>query len=642
MNPVADPAAAIEAVGKPRPRRPSLLALVALLVSAVLIYAAAHLSEAYGLQRQAELGQHRLELLTSNLRHAIEQYHYLPRLLAQDERVRQLLTAPTQGAAEPLNRYLEFVNTQANTMAIYVMDAGGTTRAASNWRQPDSFVGNNYSFRPYFKDAVRDGEGSFYAIGLASQQPGYYLSQAVMEDGRMLGVIVVKADLHFLEGIWAPLQERVIVMDAHGIAFLSSNRRWKFRALAPLNEGQRRQLSATRQYSGVDIMPLELQPAPSLSGHHQLVSLPTGEADGRRDYLMQALALPELGWRVHLLSDVAPQRSASAISALIATFALLLVWLGGLFARQRRRRIRDNQAARQALQQAHDELEQKVVLRTADLVSLNDQLQREIHERQHAEQVLREAQDELVQAGKLAVLGQMAAGVTHELNQPLAAIRTFSDNAAVLLDRQRVDEARANLVQISQMTQRMAKITGQLKGFARRSDGGRNAVAEVGRAIDNSLALLEARLRKGGVQLEYAPPPELRVHCDGIRLEQVLINLMSNALDAMEGTPAKRLALQVEAGADNISICVEDSGGGIPEAVLGQIFDPFFTTKEAGKGLGLGLAISSSIVSECGGNLRAVNGAQGARFVVELRRAEFTAPEGRAPGLKSLVHVRTE
>jgi two-component system C4-dicarboxylate transport sensor histidine kinase DctB len=292
------------------------------------------------------------------------------------------------------------------------------------------------------------------------------------------------------------------------------------------------------------------------------------------------------------------------------------------YLRQRRRAIYASLAAKEALQQAHDELERKVAERTADLVAANEQLGREVAERQHTEQVLREAQDGLVQAGKLAVLGQMAAGITHELNQPLAALRTLSDNARLLLAKARTDDVRNNLALISQLTDRMAKITGQLKAFARKSPMHLGPVS-VRRALGNVQALLEQRLRTERVAIvEEWSADDLEVLADANRLEQVLVNVVVNALDAMHETSVRRLEVSVRRHAGRVFIAVRDTGAGIAPEVLPRVFEPFVTTKEPGAGLGLGLAISAGIIRDFGGSLSAANRPQGgAEFTIELASA---------------------
>lgn len=288
--------------------------------------------------------------------------------------------------------------------------------------------------------------------------------------------------------------------------------------------------------------------------------------------------------------------------------------------------------------EAQHVLERTVQERTTDLRATNDRLERAIAEHQRTERELREAQAELVQAGKLAALGQLAAGVGHELNQPLAAIRSYAHNGRKLIGLGRVEEAEGNLGKIADLTARMANITNHLKRFARRPDSRLGAV-ELGPVIQGALSLFGNRLREEAVAVELALPDAdsasgtpLRVRAEEVRLEQVLVNLLSNALDAVAGAPVRRILIRAEiveegekSGGEEggaVRIEVRDSGSGIAADPVAQIFDPFFTTKPVGTGLGLGLSISYNIVRDFGGVLSvAESGPDGTAFVLTLTRA---------------------
>jgi len=291
----------------------------------------------------------------------------------------------------------------------------------------------------------------------------------------------------------------------------------------------------------------------------------------------------------------------------------------GLMANERRRHLKDRLAAREALQQAHDELERKVDERTADLSAANIQLQDEITERIRAERTLRAAQDELVQAGKLAVIGQLSTGIAHELNQPLAALRTLSGNGVRFLDRGDLNTVRSNLERIAQLTDRMGLITGQLRTFARKSSGQLQAVP-LCNALDNSLALLEQRLIQANAEVRrYCPLPEPVALCDVNRLEQVLINLIGNALDAMEGQSTPLIELGCESIGQQARLTVRDHGPGLDDTAISHLFEAFFTTKQAGGGLGLGLTISADIIRDFGGTLTGTNHPEGgALFTLDI------------------------
>ena len=581
-------------------------------------------AERIGIERLHDAGTHKLDLYAASLESALGKYEYLPGVVALRTDVVALLRNPMDlDLQHAVNLYLAEVNVQAQSSVLYVLDTRGRTLAASNWNEEASFVGMELGYRPYVRDAVDRGTGRFYGIGTTSGKPGFYYSQAIRDRGQVIGVAAVKVSLDHVENAWSRGGDLALVVDANGVVFLASDPAWKFRTYEPLLPAAAAGIDASRQYAGVQLTPLRIaMESPALNGSRIIAATPD-RSPGR--YLELSHATPEPTWRLMLLTDYAPVdaliRNTIAFTAVALAFILLLFF----FLHQRRRAIKESLAAKEALQQAHDQLERKVAERTADLVATNTQLNREIAERERAERVLRKAQDQLIHAGKMAALGQMSAGITHELNQPLAALRTLSDNARLLLLKNRTDEVQNNLALISQLTERMGKITGQLKTFARKSPLQLSRVS-VRRALGNALALVEQRLRAERIVItQDLPDNDVEVLGDANRLEQVLVNLLVNALDAMQGARARHLHLIVSEGAGRVSIAVRDTGPGIAEDVLPRLFEPFVTTKEPGAGLGLGLAISSGIIGEFGGSLVAANRPEGgAEFTIEFVSAAET------------------
>ena len=270
----------------------------------------------------------------------------------------------------------------------------------------------------------------------------------------------------------------------------------------------------------------------------------------------------------------------------------------------------------------------------------NRRLSGEIEERKRAEESLRQTRDELIQAAKLAMLGQLAAGINHELNQPLAAIRAYAENARIFLARERPASADTNLEQIIELTARMSEISAQLRQFSRKSGETLTAVSPEA-CFDYALRLFQARLREAGVEVIRRWPEEpCWVRADLVRLEQVLVNLIGNALQAMAATAGPRLELSIAVQAERVVMSVADNGPGIPDEHLGQIFEPFFTTKPTGKGLGLGLSISSRIIDDLGGSLSAANCPEGgARFTIRLPRHDTPATAGTTAQQETLPHA---
>ena len=595
----------------------------------------------------------RVDRTTNALKSTLERYESLPYLLAEHPFVQDVLVSPTAPNVERANQYLEDLNVHARATATYIIQADGLCVAASNWHEPDSFVGAGYQFRPYFVDAVKGGVGRFFGIGTISHDPGYYISQPVRRDGKIVGVAVVKLNLEWFQGVDAA--EPLIVTDDHGVIFLSSVTAWKYHTVRPLSGAVADSIYQTRQYAQQEIPPLPVTIERTLEGDAQIVRVGGGRYAPR--YLASRRAIGEPDWQLITMASVAPVDADARNAAIVTGFGYVTLCLLAFYWRMRRARVREMMRSRELLQRAYAELNQRVAERTADLSQANDQLKKEVSERTRAEQELRAAHDELIQASKLAALGQMAAGITHELNQPLAALRGFSDNTRVLLERGDQASARENLEAIAALTERMGKITNQLKLFVGRARP-RSARAPLAKALRNVLALLQKRLQGVDVMLtvvdaeaevgvqtrtqtrtRFDPSgehPEFVANCDDLRLEQVLINLLGNALDATgdpgAGHPAAatppRIDIEIEAAAATLSISVHDNGPGIPDDVLPRLFEPFFTTKEMGQGLGLGLAISSSIARDAGGSLVARNAPDGgALFVLTLRRARVQATD---------------
>ncbi|QET02936.1 sensor histidine kinase [Cupriavidus pauculus] len=607
----------------------------------------------------------RADRYAATLESTLDRYEFLPALVSLHPFVRGLLQNPSDRAhIDAANAYLVDVNRRAHASATYVIAANGIALAASNHGEAGSFVGTDYRFRPYFQIASRGDVGRFYAIGVTNDEPGYYIAQPVEADGKVIGVTVVKLNLEWFQRAGGGSAEPLMVSDDHGVIFLSSVPAWQYRTLRTLPEDLQAELHNTRQYHDKAVTPLPLEPLRSpitrwlagttLSDGARLVRVgadkPAAEAiaervgldleDDRGRFLEVSRAVGPAGWTMQVMAPLEPVLSAARNATIGAALAYACICLMLVNLRQRRQRARDMQYSRRLLEAAYDELERRVEARTADLMAINEQLEGEVVERTRAEKELRATQDELVQASKLAALGQMAAGITHELNQPLAALRTFSDNTRVLLERGQLDAATGNLSAIADLTERMGKITGQLKLFAGKARPRRNAV-RVCAAIDHVLAITAPRT--GGTAIAVhgldaaSGAEDIAVWADELKLEQVLLNLVGNALDAIASARAAdhtegHIDITVRSNESLVTVTVRDNGGGIAAEALPRLFEPFFTTKEIGQGLGLGLAISSSIVREFGGQLAARNveggagmagmtGVTGAEFVVTLRRA---------------------
>ncbi|KFX71260.1 ATPase [Pseudomonas taeanensis MS-3] len=585
----------------PSPKRPRWrsLALLALLLTP-LLWPLQQLAERYYSGALIEQNRQTLDLYVANLLGTLRRYEVLPQILGDLPALRNALLQPNKGAdLNKANRLLQQVREQTGADVIYLMDPDGKTLAASNWDQQDSFIERNFAFRPYFREAFAGRSGRFFGLGTTSGKRGYYFAAAVRDGTAILGVLVVKVDLDHTETLWGNTPEQLLVTDANGVVILTSRSDWRFHASRPLDNAERAAIAANRPYPTLAPAPLRIEP---------------------RTWLRQSRELAETGWTVSILAPRKlidrPVRTAVAIGG--GTLLLLMLLLGLLMQRRRHYLERIALDAR-----ARQQLEQRVQERTQDLELLNSRLKQEVLEREQAQQELLRAQDELVQAGKLSALGTMSASISHELNQPLAAIRSYADNAGVLLDHQRNDDARDNLKLISQLTERMASIIAHLRAFARRDRHAPESVA-LQPAIDDALALLAKRRRAMQVELiRDLPEATLWVQAGETRLRQVLGNLLANALDALAECPQpRRLWLSTEQNAEGIELQLRDNGPGFSAEALQRAREPFFTTKTSAQGLGLGLAICDTLMRALGGELLLANHPDGgALLTLRLRAA---------------------
>ncbi|AIR89709.1 sensor histidine kinase [Pseudomonas cremoricolorata] len=567
--------------------------MILLIVTGTVLSAgwAMHQAKREALQADARRASEQLSLYANSLHTLIDRYRALPAVLALDPELIAALRGPVSPAVQDaLNRKLERINGAANSSTLELLDHTGLAVAASNWRLPTTYVGSNYGFRPYFKQARSEGSGRFFAVGVTSGVPGYFLASSVNDEAdRFLGAMVVKLEFPELEREWRQGNDVVLVSDARGIIFIANQDGWRYRELRSLNREDRAVLAETRQYDKQPLVPLQHQVL-SRFGDNSRLSRVQGP-QGQREYLWESLPLESEGWTLHLLRQ--PQVAEDGRNAALGAAA---VWLSlvfaALFVSQRLRLARLRQRSR-------------------------DALKREVEERTRE---LRMAQEGLVQSAKLAALGQMSAALAHEINQPLTTQRMQLETLRLLLDQGRYEQARQALEPLEQMLTRMAALTGHLKTFARNSPGGLRERLDLAGVVDQALQLLDTRLRSQQIDLALYLARPAWVRGDAIRLEQVLINLLHNALDAMADKRFKRLEIRIAPAGADWQLSVLDSGGGIAEADLSKVFDPFFTTKPVGDGLGLGLAISYGIVHEAGGQLRVENLAGGACFTLSLPR----------------------
>ena len=503
------------------------------------------------------------------LRGIVERYSDLPYVADLQPEVKALLMAPDPQRTEAVNRYLENLQQRTGAQALYVTDTQGSTLAASNWNTRESFVGHSYQQRPYIEAALRGEQGLFYGVGLTTGRPGLFIAEPVRNDGRIIGVGVVKLALTPLEQAWSGERDPVVLQDRRGIVFLSSVTQWLYHSSQAIPPEALQEMNEQGQYgtrSHFDFLPWTLaqeNDVPKLTLHTRL-------AGQRKDLLAIRTVLPEFGWTLTVTGDLSKARQAQQKAQIITALIAAVLLLATLYGRQRKRR--------RALQQQ----------------ALLAQEQRE-QERQ------------LQVSARLASVGEMASTLAHELNQPLMALSNFAVAARSMAEQGHTEYLGTALDGIVEQSTRASEIVGRVRAFinpARAQYGPQDIHARIVHVVD----MLHTELQRNEVHIRMRFAPGLApVRGDRVLLEQVLMNLIQNAEQVMQRVPPtqREITLTTQAQGTLVEVQVADQGPGIPADKIAKIFTPFFTTRS--DGLGLGLNICRTIIEAHGGHLKASN-----------------------------------
>ncbi|WP_420851252.1 sensor histidine kinase [Rhizobium quercicola] len=555
-------------------------------------------------------------LKVAHLRAVLERPRALPMLLARDRQLADTLERPDPDRSLSLDRKLEEIVTDTNAAVIYVIGRDGIAIASSNWQEPTSFVGNDYTFREYFTKAMAAGMAEHFALGSVSKRPGLYISQRIEGASGPLGVVVAKMEFDQIETDWRMAGRPTFVTDQNGVVLITSIPSWRFMAMTPLAPDSLDAIRTSLQFGDAPLTPVPITVVePMSAGVERVGAVMPGES--QRDFLRLAVAVPSTGWSLDYLVETDAAVAASVQSKRLQGLAIVLplAALAAFLLARRQQAI--GRLTRELA--AREELERRVRERTEALTSARDRLEDEIAGHRATETKLQGVQQELVHANRLAILGQVAAGVAHEINQPLATIRAYADNARVFLTRAQPGPVDENLESIAALTDRIGSITDELKTFSRKGRAPAGPVS-VRAMVESAVMLLKSRFagRLDALQIDL-PDADLRVLGDRVRLEQVLINLLQNALEALSGRAEARVDVEVEAEGDDVRLHVRDNGPGIAPDIMGALFTPFNTSKE--RGLGLGLVISRDILADYGGRIAVESSDRGAHFTIHLKRA---------------------
>ncbi len=553
-------------------------ALLAIFMLAVgTVYITNQLLTARFTQSTLQRAQLRLALYSGNMVSELQRNSIVPRLLASDaELIGALNSNDYQRTSQ---RLLSFVD-EIGAAAILVLDSDGLVVAATNRNR----LGETQRNLPHFREAARASQTVFTTHKHDTDVYDFAYSRKILSNNKPLGVIVVEVDLRKFQSAWAGISDAVIVAAAGGQILLATENswvglpEWEALALRSAPSAIDRAIQATQDWTVL-----------SADAYMQ------GKA-----VMRQEIQVPFRGWNMVLFTTYGGirQRVNAVLALEIMGFSIFLA-------------LAFYQLSRQTLTRALFFQQESV-----DLRQLNIRLQREISERKKVEKNLEVAEQTLAQSSKLAALGEMSAAVSHELSQPLAAMKTYLAGAKLLLQRKRLEEALSSFQRIDDLIGRMSAITRQLKSYARK--GGEELVpVDVRMAVNGALEIMEPQLKSRQISLSKTmPSAPVMILGDQLRLEQVVVNLLRNALDAISAVPTPKIELLL-LGGETASLTVRDNGEGISD--LDDLFEPFFTTKKPGDGVGLGLAISSGIITDLGGRLVARNSeATGAVFEVTL------------------------
>ncbi len=519
----------------------------------------------------------RLALYGGNLLSELRRNAIVPQLLARDPTLIGALDS--SDFSRSTQRLISFVE-EIGAESLMLLDLDGRTVAATDRNR----LGAQHRSEAYFVDALRSNATIFSVIPREAGGYRFTYSRRIENGSNVLGVIVVEVDLQKFERAWAGVSDAVLVTDSQGTIILATESRWR-----GLTEDEA--IKRESPQGAIDR---------AIRATADWATLPA-EAYLRGEAVMRLESrIPFHGWRMTSFTTYSSVREkVNAVLAMeIMGFAILAALAFYALGRKT--------ALRMALFQRE----------SAELRELNARLKREIAERERVQETLAVTEQSLAQSSKLAALGEMSAAVSHELNQPLAAMKTYLAGARLLLRRNRPDEALSSFGRIDDLIERMGAITRQLKSYARKGSESLSAV-DMGEALASSLTMMEPQLRHRQVQITRILPDEpVLVMGDRLRIEQVMVNLLRNALDATKTVDDPEVQIILAAG-ETATLTVRDNGDGVEN--FESLFEPFYTTKQPGDGVGLGLAISSGIVSDLGGRLTARNGANGgAVFEMQL------------------------
>ena len=578
------------------------------------------ISHWYGLQHAyVELNnqsQLRLKNLTGYIERILGRFEKVPEVIARHPLLSDLLLHPTdQAKTKQVNELLTDLKSATESSDIFLINVQGITVAASNWLQKKSFIGSNFSFRPYFIQAINGKAGRYYAVGVSSNKRGYYFSYPVRSQQAILGIIVVKVSINNIEQQREQTDKsyHFLITAPDNVIFISDQTNWQLKTLGQISSRDHQRITTSKRYGNRKIQPLIYHIKKTwgfpLDINAHIVEVESSHYPQR--YFAVQAKMPRVNWQVHIWNSLQTIKKQSSLITIVSISFYLMTLILLLFIKERLKNSKQLRKSRLLL-------EQRVAERTADLTVINQRLVSEISEREKTQQALKETQEELIQSAKLALIGNMSASINHEIKQPLTAIRSYAQNTLAFQQKGKHDQVTKNINTMIGLIDRLTNIVSQFKHFTQKSNHANKAL-HIQDCIKSALTIVEHLFYQANCELNIQLP-DAPTYClgDEIRLEQVIVNLLSNAIQAMAEQQYKKVDIKVTLSNNKLNIFILDNGPGIVADNFDKIFQPFFSTKE-NFGLGLGLSISQRIIESMQGTLNVANHKNGgAEFTITL------------------------
>lgn len=539
----------------------------------------------HDIEQARKQAQRQVVQLNNYVDNELARFSAIPQLLTMNELMINFVAQPSEHNIA-INNYLADVQQASGASDIFVLDTKGDVIASSNWNMDYSFIGSNYAFRPYFKRAIQGETVAYFALGIRSNRRGIYFSQAVYQNEKVVGVVVLKANVNKFEN------DRELLNTSKGSHFylqlpdyviaMSDIPKWHLNTFKPLNPQSLKEIKLTRSYLDHEPQYIPQTQFKGLEGDYFKID--------KQLYVIASMPMSNFNGTMNIIVDVSAVDAAQLpLLFWVAIIYVFIIIVGyALLARF---------AGYKKLLYSRHSLEQEVIERT---------------------QALEKAQSALVQSAKLATIGQLSAGINHEINQPLSAINTYLAIAKRLLLKGQLDALSDNLVLVEGLVERVHEIVAQLKHFSKPSAMQLRPYPLAG-LVKNALMISSAQLKHDDVKFEQPNFDEsVVVWVDSLKFEQVLVNLITNASQAMQDADTRILSFALECFEDRVKLSILDTGSGIEQQAFSNLFEPFYSTKDS-KGLGLGLSISKQIIDSFNGSLSAHNRLQGgAEFIISL------------------------